>query len=204
MHSRVSFIPVCDSLEKLSIEKKCSFCGVFTEKSQNSLCFGCQKAIQNIKEDEIYLISYKPYWLYLADQKDAYNLSWFDFLELENIILEELNVLNSVFYDKNNFFYYLDLNYLSLATNKVCEVFSKINEIINKEMINNEIDKKLNHNFNEIFSNIENINASNRFIYLVTEDCKKNVNPVHFFYDRKKLMSKLREKFEFNILQTYN
>ena len=204
MHSRVSFIPICNSLEKLSIEKKCSFCGVFTEKSQNSLCFGCQKAIQNIKEDEIYLISYKPYWLYLADQKDAYNLSWFDFLELENIILEELSVLNSVFYDKNNFFYYLDLNYLSLATNKVCEVFSKINEIINKEMINNELDKKLNHNFNEIFSNIENTNASNRFIYLVTEECKKNVNPTYFIYDRNKLMNKLREKFEFNILQTYN
>jgi len=199
MHSRVSFIPVCDSLEKLSIEKKCSFCGVFSEKTENSLCYGCRKAIQIMKEDEIILISYKPYWYHLASQKDSYGISWFDFLELENSICEELDVLNCIFYDKNNFFFYLDLNYISLAPDKICEIFSKINRIINKELVNFDDDKSLKHNFKELFSNIEDINSSNRFVYLVTQECKKNVTPAYFVYDRKKLMGKLREKFEFNI-----
>lgn len=200
MSNRVSFIPVCNSLSDLSVESNCVFCRTFTDKLQGNLCNGCAKNTLNSRENEILLLSYKPYWFYLASKKDQINISWFDYLELENTILEQIENLNSVFYDKNNLFFYIDLNYLNTYKEKVCNAFADINILINKELHNFSPDKSLNHNFYSILENIESTDQSNRFIYLATEEVKKNVMQMYFTAGRKKMMNMLREKFEFNII----
>jgi len=200
MSNRVSFIPVCNSLNELSVESNCAFCRTFTDKMQGNLCHGCAKNTLNIRENEILMLSYKPYWFYMANKKEQCNLSWFDYLELENTILEITDNLNSVFYDKNNLFFYIDINYLNTYKEKICSTFADVNNFINKELHNFMPDKILNHNFYSILENIESTDQNNRFIYLASEEVRKNFMQMYFTAGRNKLMNMLREKFEFNII----
>ena len=202
MSNRVSFIPVCNSLDDLSVVSNCCFCRTFTDKMQGNMCNGCARNTLNFKENEILLLSYKPYWFHIATKKEQYRISWFDYLELENSILEITDNLNCVFYDKNNLFFYIDVNYINTYMKKVCETFAEVNILINKELHNFMPDKNLNHNFYSIFENVESTNENNRFLYLATEEVKKSHIQMFFSSGRHKLKSILREKFEFNIKNT--
>jgi hypothetical protein len=201
MSKRVSFIPVCNSLNDLLVENKCSFCNVFSKKIDKNYCFACNRTLQNIRENDILLLSYKPYWFYIAERKNVFNMSWFDFLELENKILDLIDNLNFVFYDKNNLFFYIDISGFTKDCSIISEKFEEINNLINKDLVNIEKNQVLKHNFHNLFSQIENTDQNNRFIYLTSEDGKKNCTSSSFSCNREKLMNLIREKFEFNLMQ---
>ena len=105
MSDRITFIPICDSLSKLSIQSKCQFCNVLTDKIVKNLCFGCNRYLQYMKENDILMISYKPFWIHIGQNKDEYRMSWFDFLDIEEQIQEFIEKSPYIFYDKNNLFY---------------------------------------------------------------------------------------------------
>lgn len=199
MSDRISFIPVCNSLDNLFIQSKCRYCKVLTEKIEKTLCFGCNKYLQHIKENDILMISYKPFWIHIGQNKDEYRMSWFDFLDIEEQIQDFTDKSAAIFYDKNNLFYYLDFNILSSNQKEIVEIFESINNFINQEFIlNNNEEKKLNHNFSNIFQSLIETNLENKFLFLSTDEAKKSLNPSTFTASRKKIMNIFKEKFEFN------
>jgi len=199
MSDRITFIPICDSLSKLSIQSKCQFCNVLTDKIVKNLCFGCNRYLQYMKENDILMISYKPFWIHIGQNKDEYRMSWFDFLDIEEQIQEFIEKSPYIFYDKNNLFYYLDFSILISNKNEISNLFENINNFINQEFIlNNNEQKKLNHNFSNIFQNIIETNLDNKFLFLGTDEAKKFINPSSFTASRAKIINIFREKFEFN------
>lgn len=198
MSSRVTFIPVCDSLSELQVENKCSFCNVFTDKVNKNFCFACSRILNSIRENDIILLSYKPFWVHIAQHKTEYNMSWYDFECLENEIwglVENLSFLN---YDKSNLFYYLDTHNIAENKSDIVNGFSKINELINEEFNTNyNPDKKLQHNFKNFFDNFELLDSTNKFIYLATEEAKKCLVTSSFTINRRKLKELFMDKFDF-------
>ena len=176
---------VSSSLEEIAFFSKCSFCKNFSDKISNELCYICHTKFNSLPKKETAIFSIKEFiFNYCVIKKDS-NISWHDFLNLEESLLTISQKGINIEYNNMHFFWYFDSNSIETLINigNILTEYFYLSESAYKSF------------FDKLQSNMKNFQEGMNYTY--NFPCllgKKNDIPN---FDREKLKETLTEPFEF-------
>lgn len=132
MSYKTEFIQLSSSIDEINFISKCEFCRSFCHNTVNSVCMFCHRHLSYSKENDIMLFTVKNLLLEISQKKDAYCLSWFDFLQLEQGLLELSEKNTSFFYNPSNLFFYIDFGLNNYETDQVIKTIDNLHEYTRK------------------------------------------------------------------------
>lgn len=195
MSYKVKFVKLYSSLEEINFSSKCQLCEIFTENTANNKCLFCNRYSLYTKETDSFLFTLKNFFVELAQKRDFFNLSWFDFQNLENELLK-ISEQNPCFqYNPYSLFYHVDCSKEIRNLDRCYETLRNIHAHISKQF---DLHQSMLNTVEDLISkHIESVSndSFNKFLYTCYTFTPQKITPNHNIC-RQKLCEMLCEKLE--------
>jgi hypothetical protein len=149
MLQSVNFTKIRNTIEEMPFVSPCAFCKNFSENLLNNYCGTCFKYLSYTKENDILIYNLSKFLRDVADSRDTYCLSWFDFERLEESIQNRIAFFDFLNYFPKQLGFYIDFSLLqthsfdkTVFANAFSEIFNCISEFLFIDK-SNVIDKKM-------------------------------------------------------------